>query len=103
MLECELFPDHCRGQATNRQLEGGIQSRTTTQQFGIPDAGRICSPGSPFAFLNGHKAGAQAVKAKMHSLRSALTALRAGLRISKMKAKGLSQRRFMVQFLSYDW
>lgn len=61
-------------------MERRIQPRTAAQQFGVLHATGVCSSGgrSPFAFLNLYIAGAQAVKAKMRSLRSALTAVRAG-------------------------
>src|SRR3977135_3013864 len=42
-------------------------------------------------------------KLKMNSLRSALTALRAGVRVPRRKAKGRIQRFLMASFSIYDW
>src|SRR5580658_6476790 len=99
MSERQLVSVGRTGQGENRELEGGIQPRTATQQFGIFDAVGVCGARSPFAFLNDPSAGAQAVKAKWHSLRSALTAFRAGLPIPYRKAKGASQRLLNGEFL----
>src|SRR5581483_3066092 len=83
----------CQGEGG--AMERRIQPTKTAQQFGISDAARVCGARSPFAFLNDPAAGAQPVKAEMHSLRSALTAFRPGRERSERKAKGPSQRLFL--------
>jgi hypothetical protein len=73
MLERQLVSDFVGRQGERGAMENRIQPATATQQLGILDTARICSAASPFAFLNDPAAGAQPVKAKMHSPRSALT------------------------------
>jgi len=60
-------------------MERGVQRRAAAQQSGVSHATGVCGAVGPFAVGIMSKAGAQAVKAEMHSLRSALTAFRAGL------------------------
>lgn len=103
MFKRQLVPVDQTSSATNRELEGGIQPGTAAQQFGIFDAAGVCGAGSPFAFLNDRKAGAQAVKAKMHSLRSALTAFRAGHRFLRGKQRGQVKGFLFASFSGYDW
>ena len=59
----------------------------------------FAAAGSPFAFLNDRDAGAQAVKAKIHSPSLGLDSPPRRRGGPERKAKGQSQRRFCCEFL----
>src|SRR5437763_17075677 len=91
MPECELVCNAAGCKGEDRTMEGGIQRRAAAQQSGVPNTRRVRGAAGPFAVSIVSKAGAQAVKAEMHSLSLGLDRLPRRPCGSNMTAKGQNE------------
>jgi len=75
-----------------------VELKRQARQAGDQNGAASAIPSSARIWRRGHPS-----RLPYGSLRSALTALRAGVRIPRRKAKGTIQRLLMASFSIYDW